>query len=214
VASFTSVYGSLRALNQEGLKRRLGYSTVSQVSYIVLGVAIAGPVATVGGLVHLVHQGLMKITLFFCAGNLAETLGIHAVSEMDGVGRRMPLTMAAFTLGALGMIGVPPLAGFISKYHLGVGALADGQMWVLLVLAASSMLNAAYFLPILHVAWFRKRGNPWPEEHSKGRLETNWMLLMTALVTALLALAAGLLADASFSPLAWARLIAVREYGP
>ncbi len=213
-ASFTIVYASLRALNQDGLKKRLAYSTVSQVSYIVLGVAIAGPLATVGGLVHLVHQGLMKITLFFCAGNLAETLGIHAVSEMDGVGRRMPLTMAAFTLGALGMIGVPPLAGFVSKYHLGVGAVADGQMWVLLVLAASSMLNAAYFLPILHAAWFRERGGPWPEEHSGGRLETNWMLLMPALVTALLALAAGLLADASFSPLAWARLIAVREYGP
>ncbi len=214
VASFTIVYGSLRALNQDGLKKRLAYSTVSQVSYIVLGVSIVGPVATVGGLVHLVHQGMMKITLFFCAGNLAETLGIHSIREMDGVGKRMPLTMAAFTLGALGMIGVPPMAGFISKYHLGAGALADGQLWVLLVLAASSLLNAAYFLPILHRAWFRERGTPWPEEHSGGRLETHWMLLMPALITALLALSAGLLADASFSPLAWARLIAAREYGP
>jgi multicomponent Na+:H+ antiporter subunit D len=133
---------------------------------------------------------------------------------MDGVGRRMPLTMAAFTLGSLGMIGVPPMAGFISKYHLGVGALAHGKSWVLLVLAGSSLLNAAYFLPILHVAWFREPQEPWPEDHSGRSLETHWMLLMPALMTALLALAAGLLADASFSPLSWARLIAAREYGP
>lgn len=90
LAAFTIVSGSLRALFQDDLKRRLAFSTVSQVSYITLGVAIVGSIATVGGLVHLVHQGLMKITLFFCVGNLAETLGIHKVSEMSGVGRRMP----------------------------------------------------------------------------------------------------------------------------
>jgi multicomponent Na+:H+ antiporter subunit D len=117
----------LRALFQDDLKRRLAYSTVSQVSYITLGVAIAGPIATIGGLVHLVHQGFMKITLFFCAGNYAETLGVHKVSELAGVGRRMPWTMAAFTLAAFGMIGVPPMAGFISKWYLGLGALEAGR---------------------------------------------------------------------------------------
>ena len=90
-AGVTIVYGSVRALFQDELKKRLAYSTVSQVSYIVLGAAILGPVSTIGGLVHLVHQGIMKITLFFCAGNYAETLGTHRVSEMNGVGRRMPL---------------------------------------------------------------------------------------------------------------------------
>ena len=213
IASFTIIYGSLRALNQDGLKKRLAYSTVSQVSYIALGTAVLGPLATIGGVVHLVHQGLMKITLFFCAGNLAETLGIHHISEMDGVGRRMPWTMTAFSLGALGMIGVPPLAGFISKWYLGAGGLANGQNWVILVLAASSLLNAAYFLPIIYRAWFKEPKGRWPEDHYGGRLETNWMLLLPALITALLALAAGLLANAPFSPLAWARLIAAREYG-
>ena len=213
IASFTIIYGSLRALNQDGLKKRLAYSTVSQVSYIALGTAVLGPLATIGGVVHLVHQGLMKITLFFCAGNLAETLGIHHISEMDGVGRRMPWTMTAFSLGALGMIGVPPLAGFISKWYLGVGGLANGQNWVILVLAASSLLNAAYFLPIIYRAWFKEPKGRWPEDHYGGWLETNWMLLLPALITALLALAAGLLANAPFSPLAWARLIAAREYG-
>jgi len=94
LAAVTIIYGSVRALFQDDLKRRLAFSTVSQISYIILGIAIVGPVAAVGGLVHLVHQGVMKITLFFCAGNLAETLGIHKISEMDGVGRRMPWTMA------------------------------------------------------------------------------------------------------------------------
>ncbi len=212
LAAITIIYGSMRALFQDDLKRRLAYSTVSQVSYIILGVAIAGPIAAIGGVVHLVHQGLMKITLFFCAGNLAETLGIHKVSEMNGVGRRMPWTMAAFTVGAFGMIGAPPVAGFISKWYLGLGALEAGQGWVIIVLAGSSLLNAAYFLPILHRAWFREPPDAWPEEHDFGRKETALMLLLPPVVTALMALAAGLLASAPFSPLEWAKLIAVREF--
>ncbi len=212
LAAFTIIYGSVRALYQDDLKRRLAFSTVSQVSYIALGVAIAGPVATIGGIVHLVHQGLMKITLFFCAGNLAETLGIHKISEMDGVGRRMPWTMAAFTVGAFGMIGAPPVAGFVSKWYLGLGALEAGQNWVILVLAGSSALNAAYFLPILHRAWFRPPPASWPEEHHFGNKETAWALLLPPLVTALLALGAGLLATVPFSPLEWAQLIAKREF--
>ncbi len=212
LAAVTIIYGSLRALFQDDLKRRLAFSTVSQVSYIALGVAIAGPIATIGGVVHLVHQGLMKITLFFCAGNLAETLGIHKVSEMDGVGRRMPWTMAAFTVGALGMIGVPPIAGFVSKWYLGLGALETGQEWVVIVLAGSSLLNAAYFLPILHRSWFREPPNAWPHEHDFGRRETAWALLLPPLLTAVLALVAGLLAAAPFSPLEWAQLIARREF--
>ena len=212
LAAFTIIYGSLRALYQDDLKRRLAFSTVSQVSYIALGAAIAGPIATIGGVVHLVHQGLMKITLFFCAGNLAETLGIHKVSEMNGVGRRMPWTMAAFTVGAFGMIGAPPVAGFISKWYLGMGALEAGQSWVLLVLAGSSLLNAAYFLPILHAAWFRSPPDSWPHEHHFGRKETALALLLPPIFTAALALAAGLLATLPFSPLEWAKLIAEREF--
>jgi len=213
LAGATIVYGSVRALAQDGLKKRLAYSTVSQVSYIALGTAIFGPVASIGGIVHLVHQGVMKITLFFCAGNLAETLGIHNVSEMRGCARRMPLTMAAFTVGALGMIGVPPVAGFVTKWYLGTGAVAAGSDWVLLVLAASSLLNAAYFLPILYTAWFREPAGEWPDEQPRGRFEAPLMLLVPALVTAVLSVAAGLLAAAPFSPLEWAKLIAAREYG-
>lgn len=213
LAAVTIIYGSVRALFQDDLKRRLAYSTVSQVSYITLGIAMVGPIATIGGTVHLVHQGLMKITLFFCAGNLAETLGIHKISELDGVARRMPWTMAAFTLGAFGMIGVPPLAGFVSKWYLGTGAMAAGRYWVIPVLIASSVFNATYFLPVLYAAWFKSPKGPWPEERTRGRLETHWMLLLPAVITALLALGVGLLANAPLSPLEWARLITARGYG-
>jgi multicomponent Na+:H+ antiporter subunit D len=215
VAAVTIIYGSVRALYQDNLKKRLAWSTVSQVSYIALGTAILGPVGTVGGIVHLVHQGIMKITLFFSAGNYAETLGIHKVSEMNGVGRRMPATTLAFTVAALGMIGIPPVAGFVSKWYLGLGALEAGMAaWVMPVLLASSVLNAAYFLPILHRAWFRDPAPAWPAEHLPAeRLETHAALLWPPVVTATLALAAGLLAAAPYSPLEWASLIAQREYG-
>jgi multicomponent Na+:H+ antiporter subunit D len=214
LASFTIIYGSVLALTQDGLKKRLAFSTVSQVSYIALGASVLGPVATIGGMVHLVHQGIMKITLFFCAGNYAETLGVHKVSQMDGVGRRMPLTTLAFSVGALGMIGIPPIAGFVSKWYLGLGGVEAEQYWVLLVLAGSTLLNAGYFLPILYRAWFRPLPAEWPKEHHfNTRFETMGALLWPPVITAVFCLLAGLLAAAPFSPLEWARLIARREYG-
>jgi multicomponent Na+:H+ antiporter subunit D len=214
VACITIVWGSLRALFQDDLKKRLAFSTVSQVSYIVLGVALFGPLGTIGGLVHLVHQGIMKVTLFFCAGNYAETLGIHKISEMDGVGRRMPWTTAAFTVAAFGMIGIPPTAGFISKWYLGQGALAADMPWVLAVLMASSLLNAAYFLPIVYRAWFQPQTDVWPEENipPRGGWETSRLLLLPPLATAGATLALGLFAGIDASPLNWVRLIADLEY--
>lgn len=201
-AGITIVYGSIRALGADDLKQRLAWSTVSQVSYIGLGVGIGGPLATIGGMVHLVHQGLMKITLFFCAGNLAETHGIKHVSAMDGVGRRMPWTMAAFTLAALGMIGLPPLAGFITKWYLGTGGVAVGQYWVVGVLVASTLLNAAYFLPILARAWLR------PCKPGEDRVaEAMPSLLWPAIITALFAGGAGFLAGMPWSPLYWVEFI-------
>ena len=211
-AAVTILYGSIRALFQRDLKRRLAFSTASQVSYIALGVAIFGPLATIGSLVHLVHQGLMKITLFFCAGNFAETLGIHNIDELAGVGRRMPWTMAAFTVAAFGMIGVPPTAGFISKWYLGTGALSAGQAWVVGVLVASTLLNAAYFLPILHIGWFRKPAKPWAPAKVARFAETSRLLLIPALVTAALSLAVGLFAASPFSPLDLAVQITERVY--
>lgn len=214
IAAATIIFGSLRALQQHDLKRRLAYSTVSQVSYIVLGAALLGPVAAVGGLVHLVHQGIMKVTLFFCAGIFAETLGVHRIAEMDGIGRRMPLTMAAFTVAALGMIGIPPTAGFISKWYLAMGGLALGQHWVVWLLVASGLLNAAYFLPILYRGWFARAPTSWPEERmTERRLEgTRWMLLLPPIFTAILTLLMGILAGSALSPLGWSEFIVEQEF--
>lgn len=213
VASITIIWGSLRALFQNDLKRRLAFSTISQVSYIVLGIALYGSVGTIGGLVHLVHQGIMKITLFFCAGNYAETLGIHKVSEMNGVGRRMPLTTMAFSIAALGMIGAPLTAGYVSKLYLSEGAIEAGAEWAAWVLTASSVLNAAYFLPILFRAWLMLPNSPWTEHiPRRGWKETSLLLLIPPLVAGAGTIVAAVFADASWSPLAWAKLIAIRQY--
>jgi len=214
VAAVTIIWGSLRALTQDDLKRRLAFSTVSQVSYIVLGVAMPGPIATVGGLVHLVHQGVMKITLFFCAGNYAETLGVRRVSELNGIGRSMPLTTLAFTLGALGMIGVPLTAGYVSKSYLSAGAHAAQMDWASWILTASGLLNAAYFLPPVLRAWLGRRSEPWPggHLHVHARAETNWLLLAPTLVGGAATVLLALLAQQEWSPLSWAKLIAAREY--
>lgn len=218
LAGATVLYGSIKALQQQELKKRLAYSTVSQVSYITLGVALLGPLAAIGGIVHLVHQGLMKVTLFFCAGNFAETLQVSRVRQMNGLGRRMPLTMGAFTIGALGMIGVPPIAGFISKWYLGAGALEAGQGWALVLLVVAGLLNSAYFLPLVYRGWFMRPSPDWSENAQLGRAnsggrETRWMLLWPTVFTALLSLLAGILAGTDLSPLAWAQLIVQREFG-
>jgi multicomponent Na+:H+ antiporter subunit D len=231
-ASITILFGSIRALYQDDLKRRLAYSTVSQVSYIVLGAAVVGPLSTIGSVVHLVHQGVMKITLFFAAGCIAETVHLKSVSELNGIGRRMPLTMAAFTIAALGMIGIPPTAGFISKWFLIRGAIEAEQPWVVLVLVTSTLLNAAYFLPIIYAAWFKEphcshagaggksadsgSGPAGQEGHQEEightRLEARAGLLFPMLITAALTLLVGVLAGLPFSPLDWAKLVVEREY--
>ena len=207
LASATIVWGSLRALQQQEIKKRLAFSTVSQVSYIVLGVALAAPMAVIGGLVHLVHQGVMKITLFFCAGIFDERAGVKRIDGLDGLGPRMPVTSVAFSIGALGMIGLPPTAGFVSKVYLGLGGLQAGQPWVLAVLAASTLLNAAYFLPLLWRLWFRPAEGEAPVADERVPA-----LLVPALATAAATLLAGLFAAWAISPLGLASLIVERDY--
>jgi multicomponent Na+:H+ antiporter subunit D len=206
-AAITIIYGSLRALQQNELKKMLAYSTVSQVSYIILGAAATGLTASTGSLVHLIHQGIMKITLFFCAGIIEKTLQIRNIDELYGVGRQLPLTAAAFTLAALGMIGLPPIAGFVSKWHLALGALEAEQTWIVIVFIVSSLLNAAYFLPVLYKIWFKVRLERVPEERV-GLAEAPGLLLWSTLFTAALSLAAGLFASSAFSPLELARTVA------
>ncbi|MFH1488069.1 MAG: proton-conducting transporter membrane subunit, partial [Pseudomonadota bacterium] len=130
------------------------FSTISQLSYIVLGTALLSPKGLMGGMTHIAMHAFGKITLFFCAGAILVATGRKYISEMVGIGKRMPVTMAAFFVGALSVIGLPPCGGFISKWSLVQGTLEAGQGWTLAVLLLSSMLNAVYFLPIVYRAFF------------------------------------------------------------
>lgn len=155
-AAITVISASVIALRQDNLKRRLAYSTISQLSYIVLAVAILNPGGITGSLMHIVAHAFGKITLFFAAGAIYVAHHKTKVSELDGIGRKMPFTMAAFAVGSLSMIGVPPFAGFISKFYMFTGAVEAGHLLILVVLAVSTVLNACYLLPIVYAAFFKK----------------------------------------------------------
>jgi len=154
-ASFTIIVSSVIALRQDNLKARLAYSTVSQLSYVILGAALLTPAAVTGGVMHIVLHAFGKITLFFTAGAIYVAAHKTNISELDGIGRSMPFTMTAFTIGALSMIGIPPLGGFLSKWYIILGAVEAGEFPILLVLVASTILNACYFLPIVYAAFFK-----------------------------------------------------------
>jgi len=153
-AGFTMIVASLFAIAQDNLKRRLAYSTISQLAYIVFGVALLSPMGITGAMLHIPFHGFMKITLFLCAGSILVASGKKNISEMAGIGRAMPVTMLAFTVGALGMCGLPPACGFISKWYLGLGTLETGHFLFLAVLLISSLLDVVYFFPILYAAFF------------------------------------------------------------
>jgi multicomponent Na+:H+ antiporter subunit D len=155
--SFTIIAASIIALSHDNLKLRLAYSTVSQLSYVILGVALLTPYAIEGGLVHIANHAFAKITLFFCAGAIYVSTHKKNISEMSGLGRAMPWTFGAFALASLSMIGAPPVAGFITKWHLLLGAADAGSFLIIGVLVASTILNAAYFAPVVYSAFFGKR---------------------------------------------------------
>jgi len=153
-ATITLLLASVIALRQDNLKRRLAYSTVSQLSYIVLGLGLLGPTALAGGLLHIPAHAFMKLTLFFCAGIIHVETHTDDISEMSGIGRRMPLTMAAFGVAAAGMAGIPLVAGFVSKWYLLIGAIDTGRSIFAVALLLSGVFNIAYFWPIVYAAFF------------------------------------------------------------
>lgn len=155
IAGATIVIASLLAMAQDNLKRRLAYSTVGHLSYIILGTVLLTPAGWLGGLFHVTTHAAMKITLFFCAGAIYVKTGRENVSELDGIGRQMPITMAAFTIGALGLAGLPPVGGFLSKWFLAQGTVETGQPILLVVLLLSGLLNAGYLFPIVIRAFFK-----------------------------------------------------------
>lgn len=154
LACVTILVASLVALTQDNLKRLLAFSTVGQLSYIILGVGIANYLGVFGSVLHIVMHAFGKITLFFCAGAIYVASGKKYISQMNGIGRVMPYTMTAFMIGAFSIAGLPGFGGFISKWHLGLGAIEAGHIWIVVVLIVSSFLNICYFLPIIYKAFF------------------------------------------------------------
>ena len=186
IAGFTIVAASVVALNADNLKRRLAYSTVSQLSYVILATALLTPLSIIGAAVHLVVHAFGKITLFFAAGAIYTAAHKTEVSQLNGIGRRMPWTMTAFTIAALSLIGIPPAAGFVSKWFI-LGSAVDGHHhYVFAALFASTLLNAAYFLPIVHAAFFRK-ADAGDELHLHG--EAPWPMVLALMTTAALTVA-------------------------
>ena len=154
IAGFTVIVASLIALYQDNLKRRLAFSTVGQLAYIIMGIGLASELAVLGGMTHIAMHAFGKITLFFCAGAIYVATGEKYISKMVGIGHRMPITMLAFLIGAMSVIGLPPTGGFISKWYMLRGALDANQIYIMTIYLVSSFLNACYFLPIVYRAFF------------------------------------------------------------
>jgi multicomponent Na+:H+ antiporter subunit D len=185
VASITILGASLLALSQDNLKARLAFSTISQLSYIVLGAALLTPSGVLGGIVHITNHAVSKITLFLCAGSIYVSTHKTEVSETSGLARQMPWTMAAFAVASLSLVGIPPASGFISKWYLALGSLERGSPWLLGVLLTSSLLTAGYLGPIVYKAYFEEVPDA---GHHKVR-EVPWIvipLVLTALASLLL----------------------------
>jgi multicomponent Na+:H+ antiporter subunit D len=181
LASLTILSASVLALGRDNLKARLAYSTVSQLSYVVLGAVLLTASGVTGGIMHIANHAFAKITLFFCAGSIYVVTHRTEISQLSGIGRKMPWTMGAFAVGAMSLIGVPPLSGFVSKYFLATGTMDRGSLAVLLVLMGSTLLNAAYFMPVVYKAFFE----PWKEEgHGEPVREAPLFILLPIMLTA------------------------------
>lgn len=182
-AAFTIIAASIVALKQQNLKRLLAYSTIAQLSYVVMATAILKPLAEIGAAIHMVAHAFGKITLFFAAGAIYVASKKTELHQLRGIGRRMPWTMAAFTIGALSMIGVPPTGGFVSKWYILAGAFEADNYLAIATIIASTVLNAAYFLPIIYFAWFEPEQPGTDNGHGEAPFFAVLALTMTAALT-------------------------------
>jgi len=186
MASTTIILASLIALRQDNLKKRLAFSTIGHLSYIVLGAALLTPAGFTGGILHIAFHATMKITLFFCAGAIYVNLHRENISELDGIGKALPWTMGAFAIASIGLSGIPPINGFISKWYLGMGALQAENLIPLIILVVSGLLNAAYFFPIVYRAFFKK------SHGLEGKKEASPFMVVPLVITAILSFLFGL----------------------
>ena len=184
VAGATILIASVIALRQDNLKARLAYSTVSQLSYVIMATVILAPISVFAAAIHIAAHAFGKITLFFAAGSIYTATHKTEISQLDGIGKQMPWTMTAFAIGSLSMIGVPPTAGFLSKWYMFQGAFAMESWVAICVIIISTLLNAAYFLPIVYAAFFREAEEK--VTHGEAPFAIVLALTLTALGTVLL----------------------------
>ena len=190
--SFTILAASIIALTKDDLKASLAYSTVSQLSYIILGVALLDNTGVLGGIIHIVNHGFSKITLFFCAGAIYVALHKKKISDMAGIGYAMPFTMGAFAPASLSMIGAPPVAGFTTKWYLLNGALKIDNIPIVIVLMASTLLNAGYFIPITIKAFFEGKKERWSRKDIR---EAPLTMVVPLVLASLISLVLGMFPD-------------------
>ena len=209
LAAVTALLAAVLAVAEDELKRRLAWSTISQMAYVLLAVALLAPEAVAGAMAHITHHAFLKGGLFFCAGLLATTAGVRRVSELRGMGRRMPLTMAAFTIAALGIVGVPPLSGFIGKWVMGVGLAEAGYPLYLLVLLGGALLAAMYLLPPVWLAYF----SPAPATPPPRGREGPPAMLLALMAATVLSILLGLAAAWPGMPLSLARQAVAAFFG-
>ena len=188
-AAFTIIASSLIAMKQDNLKRRLAFSTVGQLSYVVLGAALLAPLSILGAYFHIVAHALMKITLFMCAGAIIVTAHKDNISDMHGIGKRMPITMACFSIASLGIAGMPFIIGFISKWNLALGALQVNQPLYIAVLIGSALLGLSYLMPVCYLSFFK----PNDKGEFKTYGEANKFMLVPICVTAVLSVVLGIM---------------------
>ena len=193
LSGFTILVASLLAFKQDNLKRRLAYSTVGHLSYIVLGVSLLSPIGLTGSILHIAAHATMKITLFFVAGSIYVHLHKENISQLDGVAKSMPWTMGAFTIGSMGLAGMPPINGFFSKWTLGLGSLEAGLWIPLAILVMSGLLNAGYFFPIVYRAYFKA-----PGKELEGVGEATPFMTVPIVITASLSVLFGIYPDLFF----------------
>lgn len=186
LAGMTIVVASFIALRSDNLKRRLAYSTISQLSYVILATALLVPVSIMGAALHILAHAFGKITLFFAAGSIYTVTNKTAVSELDGIGKAMPWTMVAFSIASLSMIGVPPTVGFLSKWYILQGAFYVESWFAISVIVISTLLNAGYFLPIIYAAFFKKPVSGNDFIYQEAPMPIVLALTFTALMTILL----------------------------
>ena len=181
IAAFTLLAASIIALREDNLKARLAYSTVSQLAYIVLGALLATSLSVAGSGLHIAMHAFGKITLFFCAGAFYLVAHKTLVSQLDGIGRRMPVTLSAFFIGSLAVIGLPPAGGAWSKWYLMLGTVEAGELVLLGVLAVSTLLSVGYLMPIVARGFLRPPGDGWDGGVAEAPLRCVVPLCATAL---------------------------------